>query len=268
MATDCCCNPSIASVLCIHLLVYDEMRFYQTCKTICTHQHERREWWQHVRQLDGLAFHTTPGMGQRSWNCFTTWRVCVTRGTFPDFPDEAEVVTPSPDESALTAPVSDTSSTSEVPGTDSDTHDQILYLPLVDLAWDSPQLAGSAQRSGPLCNHCGILTCVSRSETKGLICARCLQGECIDQMIGYWGNLHRNNGILSQPTLARHILEYMYGNGLSAYCYCGQCNPEWFLHGWVCCPYFIARAIVRPDRNNLAWRRSTRTPEWVIEESL
>ena len=102
MATDCCCNPSVANVLCIHLLAYDEMRFYQTCKTIYTHQHERREWWQHVRQLDGLAFHRTPGMGQRSWNCFTTWRVCVTRGTFPDFPDEAEVVTPSPDESALT----------------------------------------------------------------------------------------------------------------------------------------------------------------------
>ena len=246
MATDCCCNPSIAKVLCIHLLAYDEMRFYQTCKTIYTHQHERREWWQHVRQLDGLAFHTTPGMGQRSWNCFTVWRAF-----------NIDLVTPSPNESTSTESLSD-----------SDIHGQIPYLPMVDLAWDSPQLAGSGQRSGPLCNQCGMLTCVSRSETKGLICARCLQGECIDQMIGYWGNLHRNHGILSQPTLARHILEYMYGNGLSAYCYCGQCNPDWFLHGWVCCPYSGARAIVRPDRNNLAWRRSTRTPEWVIEESL
>ncbi len=240
MATDCCCNPSIANVLCIHLLAYDEMRFYQTCKTIYTHQHERREWWQHVQQLDGLAFHTTPGMGQRSWNCFTVWRVCMIRGTFPDFPEETALVTPSPDESALTAPVSDTSSSSEVSGTDSDTHEQIPYLPMVDLAWDSPQLAGSGQRNGPLCNQCGILTCVSRSETKGLICARCLQGECIDQMIGYWDNLHRNHNTLSQPTIARQIIEYMYGNGLSAYCYCGRCDPDWFLHGWVCCPYDIA----------------------------
>ena len=91
MATDCCCNPSVANVLCIHLLAYDEMRFYQTCKTIYTHQHERREWWQHVRQLDGLAFHTTPGMGQRSWNCFTVWR------SF-----NIDLVTPSPNESIST----------------------------------------------------------------------------------------------------------------------------------------------------------------------
>ena len=145
-------------------------------------------------------------------------------------------------------------------------HDHMPYFPLVDLAWDSPQLEGAAPKGGPLCEHCGLLTCVGRSEIKGLVCARCLQTECIDQLINYWNSLHRSNEVLSDPTFARHIIEYMYGNGLSAYCYCGQCNPDWFLHGWVCCPYPGARA--RPDRNNLAWIRSTRTPQWEIEESL
>ena len=247
MVAQCYCEPSVASSLCIHLLVYDEMRFYQTCKIAYTQSHERREWWQHVRQLDGLAFHTTPGMGQRSWNCFTVWR------SF-----NIDLVTPSPNESISTESDSEHNSPSEDPDAER----------ILDIVWTNPQLAGSGPTFGPLCEHCGMLFCAGRSETKGLICARCLQGECIDQMIGYWGNLHRNHGILSQPTLARNILEYMYGNGLSAYCYCGQCNPDWFLHGWVCCPYSGARAIVRPDRNNLAWRRSTRTPEWVIEESL
>ena len=263
MATDCCCTPSIAEVLCIHLLAYDEMRLYQTCKTIHAHHHERREWWQHVKQFGGLAFHTTPGMGQRSWNCFTVWRDCVFRDTLPEFPDEAALVNYQSPEGSASATPSSHSSPSESSGADPDP-----FLPIIDLAWDSPQLAGSGPKGGPLCEHCGKLACVGRSETKGLICARCLQGECIDQVISYWGNLHRNHSILSQPTLARHILEYMYGNGLAAYCYCGQCNPDWFLHGWVCCPYSGARVMVRPDRNNLAWRRSTRTPWWEIEESM
>ena len=88
-----------------------------------------------------------------------------------------------------------------------------------------------------------------------------LQSECIDQLISYWGNLHRNHRILSQPTIARDIIEYMFGNGLAAYCSCGTCNPDWFLHGWICCPYVNPPwPWVVPDRNNLAWRRYTRTP--------
>ena len=263
MAAECCCNPSVASSLCIHLLVYDEMRFYLTCKTTYTQSHVRREWWQQVRDIDGLAFHTIPGMGQRSWNCYTTWHYCTANGTFLDPPEEAIAETPA----------SETSNTSEIPDSEMEifmphVHDHMQYLPLVDLAWDSPQLEGAAPKSGPLCEHCGLLTCVGRSETKGLVCARCLQGECIDQWIGYWSSLHRNNEVFGEPTIARQIIEYMYGNGLSAYCYCGQCNPDWFLHGWICRPYSGARVIACPDRNNLAWKRSARTPEWVVEESL
>ena len=256
MATDCCCTPSIAEVLCIHLLAYDEMRLYQTCKVIHAHHHERREWWQHVKHLGGLAFHTTPGMGQRSWSCFTVWRDCVFRDTLPEFPDDVALENYRwPEGLASTSPSlhsSRSESSEEIPN---------FFLGTTNPTWDSPQLAGSGIRKGPMCEQCGQLACVSRSETKGLICARCLQGECIDQVISYWGNLHRNHSILSQPTLARNILEYMYGNGLAAYCYCGECNPNWFLHGWVCCPYSDPPLTwVQPDRNNLAWRRSARTP--------
>ena len=126
---------------------------------------------------------------------------------------------------------------------------------------------GRAGARGPMCEQCGILACVSRSET-GLICARCLQGECIDQLISYWGNLHRNHRILSQPTIARNVLEYMFGNGLAAYCSCGTCNPDWFLHGWICCPYSDPPwPWVVPDRNILAWRRPSHTPRWEIAEA-
>ena len=188
MAADCYCNPSVASSLCIHLLVYDEMRFYLTCKAMYRQSYARREWWAQVRDIDGLAFHTTPGVGQRSWNCYTTWHYCTANGTFLDPPEEAIVATPSPDESALTVLASDTSSTSGIPDSEMEifmpyVYDQMLYLPLVDIAWDSPQLEGAAPRNGPLCEHCGLLTCVGRSEIQGLVCARCLQTECIDQWI-------------------------------------------------------------------------------------
>ena len=151
MAAECYSNPSVASSLCIHLLVYDEMRFYLTCKAMYRQSYARREWWAQVRDIDGLAFHTTPGMGQRSWNCYITWHYCTANGTFLDPPEEAIVATPSPDESALTAPASDTSSTSEVPDSEMEifmphVYDQMLYLPLVDLALGQSATGGSCSK--------------------------------------------------------------------------------------------------------------------------
>ena len=89
MATNFCCTPSITEVLCIHSLVYDEMRLYQTCKMIYEHNRERREWWQHVERLGVLQFHTTPGMGDRSWRCFTGWRACMMGTRLDEFPDDS-----------------------------------------------------------------------------------------------------------------------------------------------------------------------------------
>ena len=182
----------------------------------------------------------------------------------PDFPDDEALENYRWLEGLASTSPSSHSSRSESSGEIPD-----LFLGTTDPTWDSPQLAGSGLRGGPLCEQCGQLACVSRSETKGLICARCLQGECIDQVISYWGNLHRNHRILSQSTIARNILEYMYGNGLAAYCYCGDCNLNWFLYGWVCrLPSDPPWPSVQPDRNNLAWRRSARTPWWDVDETM
>ena len=257
MATDCYSIPSITDVFCIHLLAHDELRLYRTCKVIHDNHRGRREWWQHVKQLYALAFHTTPGMGQRSWDCFTVWRDCMMGKPLPEFPNDAALKDYRwPVGSPFPSP-SEYSSRSE-------SSDDISHVFL-----GSPQLAGSGIRGGPPCEQCGLLACVSRSETQQLICAKCLQGECIDQVISYWGNLHRNHRILSQPTIARNILEYMYGNGLAAYCYCGDCNLNWFLYGWVCrLPSDPPWPSVQPDRNNLAWRRSTRTPWWDVDETM
>ncbi len=225
MATNFCCTPSLTEVLCIHSLAYDEMRLYQTCKVIYAHNHERREWWQHVKQLRALAFHTTPGMGQRSWNCFTAWRDCMIGKPLTEFPDDTALENYRwPEESPFPSP-SEYSSQSESSAENPD-----FFLRTTNPTWDSPQMAGSGIRGGLPCEQCGLLVCISRSESSGLICARCLQSECIDQVISYWGNLHRNHRILSQPTIARNVLEYMFGNGLAAYCFCGTCNPDWFLH--------------------------------------
>ena len=150
MDTNCCCIPSITEVLCIHLLACDELRLYQTCKMNHAQHHERREWWQHVKQFDGLAFHTTPGMGQRSWNCFTVWRDCVFRDVLPESPDEATLGDDQgPEGSAPTTP-SIHSSSSESSGR---IPEFFLGTIIPDLAWDSPQLAGSGPRSGPLCEQ-------------------------------------------------------------------------------------------------------------------
>ena len=71
MATDCCCIPSINEVLCIHLLVYDELRLYATCKVNHAEHHERREWWQHVKQFGGLV------VSHHSWNGFLELLYCM-----------------------------------------------------------------------------------------------------------------------------------------------------------------------------------------------
>ena len=88
-------------------------------------------------------------------------------------------------------------------------------------------------RGGPPCEQCGLLASVHRSETKGLMCARCLQSDFIQQLVGFWGKLHRTHRILSDATIAYNIAEHLWGDGLEGYCYCGNCNPKWFLRGWI-----------------------------------
>ena len=246
MAINFYCIPSVTEALCIHSLVYDEMRIYQTCKMIYMHNQERRDWWQHVKQLGGLEFHATPGMGQYSWNCFKMWRSCELRDTVPGPPDDTAT-------SNYLQIVESECSTPSSPSSEPESSDE---NPVFSITTTSPE---EHWARGPMCAQCGMFIGVISSESSGLQCARCLQSECIDQLISYWGNVHRRHRVLSQPTIARTIFEYMFGNGLAAYCSCGTCNPDWFLHGWICCPDTPWPWTV-PDRNNLAWRRLTRTP--------
>ena len=246
MAINFCCTPSVTEVLCIHSLVYDEMHIYQTCKMIYMHNRERREWWQHVKQLGGLEFHTTPGMGQYSWNCFQMWRSCELRDTVPGPPDDTAMSNYLRSVELECSTPSSPSSWSESSG---ETDQILLYR----------TSTGRIGVRGPLCARCGILQCARRSEN-GFICERCLQVECIDQLISYWGSIHRNHRVLCHPTITRNILEYMFGDGMASFCFCDTCDREWLLNGWICSCYPNPPwDWSEPDRNNLACRRSAST---------
>ena len=40
--------------------------------------------------------------------------------------------------------------------------------------------------------------------------------------------------VFGDPIITIHIVEFLQGTGLEYYCYCGGCDPHWFLRGWVC----------------------------------
>ena len=249
MATECCSFPSIIETIGKYSFCNHEIRLYRTCTASFINSEVRRKWWYHVAAMQCLPFHLSPLTAPRSWHAFVSWRDYVYRIALPVNPSRVDI-----DSDENLDGFSEQSVWSESSG------DNPFTVP----EW----LMGLDARGGPPCEHCGQLACVHRSETKGLVCARCLQSECIDQLIGYWGNLHRNHCILSNTTLARNIAEHMYGDGLAAYCYCGECNPNWFLYGWVCCPSLdTIWSWGRPDRNILAWRRSACTPRWELTDT-
>ena len=186
-----------------------------------------------------LPFHLSPVTAPRSWHAFVSWRDYVYGNVLPAYPSYVDVDSDEDHDGSSEHYVWSDSS--------EDSHNSVPE-------W----LTGFDTRGGPPCEQCGELASVQRSETKGLICARCLQSECIDQLIGFWGNLHRNHCILSHATAARNIAEHLWGDGLAGYCYCGHCNPNWFLRGWVCCPPFGTTGNWgRPDGHILAMRRSS-----------
>ncbi len=249
MATECCSFPSIIETIGKYSFCNHEIRLYRTCTASFINSEVRRKWWYHVAAMQCFPFHLSPLTASRSWHAFVSWRDYVYGIALPANPSHVDIDS---DENL------DGSSEQSVWSESS----EVFYNSVPE--W----LKGFDTRGGPPCEQCGQLACVHRSETKGLICARCLQSECIDQLIGYWGNLHRNHCILGNATAARIIAEHMYGDGLAAYCYCGQCNPTWFLSGWVCCPPFDTTwNWGQPDRNILVLRRSARTPQWEITDT-
>ena len=91
-------------------------------------------------------------------------------------------------------------------------------------------------RGGPPCEQCRQLPSVYHCDVLGLICNRCLQGNMNKQLTEWWGKLFREHPVMSDTAVTRTIAEYVWGDGLEAYCYCGRCNPNWFLRGWICWP--------------------------------
>ena len=57
------------------------------------------------------------------------------------------------------------------------------------------------------------------------------------QWAAYWGRKFRTHPFFGDAIIMIHVAEFMLGTGLEDYCRCGECNPNWFLHGWVCYGY-------------------------------
>ena len=245
MATDCCSILSITEVLCIHLLGNEEMRLYRTCMTIYDSHQVRREWWQHVQHTNCLMYHLNPVKAKRAWDSFFAWRDYVYGGSLPEYfhglrpssgsdddnpatahnasledhygPDEWESMSHSSYSSCPDHPPED--ATSEFSDGASEVHE-----------W----LTGVGPNGGPPCEQCWELPSVYRNDIKGLMCHRCIQNDTLDQLVGFWGHLLRNHRVFGNAEIARNIAEHVCGTGLEDYCYCGECDPNWFLRGWIC----------------------------------
>ena len=50
----------------------------------------------------------------------------------------------------------------------------------------------------------------------------------------YWDRKYRTHPFLGNAIIMVNVAEFILGTGLEDYCRCGECNPNWFLRGWVC----------------------------------
>ena len=50
----------------------------------------------------------------------------------------------------------------------------------------------------------------------------------------YLGRKYRTHPFLGNPIIMFNIAGFILGTGLDWYCRCGECDPNWFLRGWVC----------------------------------
>ena len=52
----------------------------------------------------------------------------------------------------------------------------------------------------------------------------------------YLNRKYRSHPYLADPIVTINIAGFILGTGLEKYCRCGDCDPNWFLCGWVCYP--------------------------------
>ena len=244
MATVCCSIPSITEVIGMYSLGNHEMRLYRTCKVIHEAHQMRRSWWQHIQLANCLAWHLNPVKAKRAWESFFAWREYV-------YGDPLPVTVPSLRPSSESGDAEPTTGHNafleDYPGPDEESTSQSSYSscpdhPPEDSASEFSDgasevhewLTGVGPNDGPPCEQCGELRSVYRCDIKGLMCHRCLQSDSLDQLVAFWGQMFRNHRIMSNAEIARIIADQLWGDGLEPYCYCGECNPNWFLRGWVC----------------------------------
>ena len=89
-------------------------------------------------------------------------------------------------------------------------------------------------KGGPPCKICMLLPSVYHSDTYGLMCNKCLQDDENIHWAAYWGRKFRTHHFFGEAIITVHVAEFILGTGLESYCHCGECNPNWFLRGWVC----------------------------------
>ena len=249
MATVCCSIPSITEVIGMFSLGNHELRLYRTCKVIHVAHQVRREWWQHLQLADSLAWHLDPSKAQRAWDSFFAWQRYVHGDPLPVA--VLRLRPTSDDEDASGNAVVErvpTATLEDYPESDDDSRSSYSYSSCPDRSPDPSGsefsdeedplalywLTGFGPRGGPPCAICHELPSISFLPNVGRICARCKQDSDSNQISWYWCEMHRNHRVLRDFGITRQIVDFIWGDGLSIYCYCGQCDDSWFLHGWVC----------------------------------
>ena len=213
-----------------------ELRLYRTCKVIHVAHQVRREWWQHLQLADSLAWHLDPSKAQRAWDSFFAWQRYVHGDPLPVA--VLRLRPTSDDEDASGNAVVErvpTATFEDYPESDDDSRSSYSYSSCPDRSPDPSGsefsdeedplalywLTGFGPRGGPPCTICHELPSICVMPNVGSVCARCQQYSDSNQIAWYWCVMHRNHRVLRDFGITRQIVDYIWGEGLSIYCYCG-----------------------------------------------
>ena len=109
---------------------------------------------------------------------------------------------------------------------------------------------------GPPCDVCHQLPSVCPGDARGLMCHRCLQDADNMRWAYYLNFKYRTNPGLADPIIMFNVAGFILGTGLNRYCQCGECDPNWFLRGWVCYDVRLTKQPVGPaswEHFNTSW---------------
>ena len=118
---------------------------------------------------------------------------------------------------------------------------------------------------GPPCEICHELPSAYHSDSDGswgtMLCYRCVQDDDNMCWASYLNRKYRTHPFLDNPIIMFNVAGFILGTGLQNYCYCGECDPNWFLHGWVCYPDWLQDRWGQPVANHpvsaYLWRTCT-----------